>query len=102
MLDKYIQCKVSLLCECASGSSVSGGDGNVFHRLCRGMASPQCGLEHGHADEQPNTQSHKHTTVMFLLKGHIFILDGHTFPSEGSIVSVYLSERFCVYVFLLS
>lgn len=59
---------VSPLYECAGGSSVSAGDGNVFHRCDMGKVSPQCGSEHGHAGEPPTQHTYTHNAISHLGK----------------------------------
>lgn len=51
------QCKASLRCECADGSSGSADGGSGCHRCGRGTASPLYESGRGPSDERPNTRT---------------------------------------------
>lgn len=57
------QCKASLRCECAGGSSGSAGGGSGCHRCGKGTASPRYGSERGPWGGQPKARTNSHSQV---------------------------------------
>lgn len=57
------QCKASLRCECAGGSSGSAGGGSGCHRCGKGTASPRYGSERGPWGGQPKARTYSHSQV---------------------------------------
>lgn len=55
-----------LLCVCAGDSSMSAGDGSVFHRSRMDMASHPCGSTRGHGDEQPDMWTKIHIYIIYI------------------------------------